>query len=216
MAAQSIDRPLRKYEAASLGQIVESQCVAEGVSEFRIGHHSWHLDGLTRIDLKIGVSLLCHRDVVHQESKDGLGGFAIDLPAMIGLLTLMGLVAKNSILLVEFAIEQEREGVLPRDAIMEACRQRARPIIMTTIAMVAGMIPTAIGTGEGSEFRQPMAIAIIGGLFTSTVLSLVLVPVIHLLVSSLGSMMNRVISRVLLMPSVERAAHVVSDIDHDR
>lgn len=114
-----------------------------------------------------------------------LTGMALDLPGMIGLLTLMGLVAKNSILLVEYAIEREREGVSPRTAIVEACEQRARPIIMTTIAMIAGMAPTALGVGEGAEFRQPMAIAVIGGLVTSTLLSLVLVPVMHLLVDSL-------------------------------
>lgn len=113
-----------------------------------------------------------------------LTGMALDLPGMIGLLTLMGLVAKNSILLVEYAIEREREGMSPRAAIVEACEQRARPIIMTTIAMIAGMAPTALGVGEGAEFRQPMAIAVIGGLVTSTLLSLVLVPVMHLLVDS--------------------------------
>ena len=113
-----------------------------------------------------------------------LTGLALDLPGMIGLLTLMGLVAKNSILLVEYAIEREREGMSPRAAITEACEQRARPIIMTTIAMIAGMLPTALGVGEGAEFRQPMAVAVIGGLVTSTLLSLVLVPVMHLLVHS--------------------------------
>jgi hydrophobic/amphiphilic exporter-1 (mainly G- bacteria), HAE1 family len=129
-----------------------------------------------------------------------LVGFALDLPAMIGILTLMGLVAKNSILLVEYAIEREREGLAPREAIIEACCERARPIIMTTIAMVAGMIPTAIGTSEGSEFRQPMAIAIIGGLLTSTLLSLVLVPVIHLLIGALGTFLDRWIARLMLLP----------------
>ena len=106
----------------------------------------------------------------------------IDMPVFIGLLMLMGIAAKNSILLVEFAIEDERAGQNRWDAIHNACRERARPIVMTTVAMIAGMLPTAIGLGQGSEFRQPMAVAVIGGLISSTVLSLVLVPVIYLIV----------------------------------
>jgi HAE1 family hydrophobic/amphiphilic exporter-1 len=106
----------------------------------------------------------------------------LSIPSLIGFLMLMGLAAKNSILLVEYAIEREREGVGQRAALMEACRERARPIVMTTMAMAAGMLPTALSLGKGSEFRQPMAIAVIGGLITSTVLSLVLVPVVYKLV----------------------------------
>lgn len=116
-----------------------------------------------------------------------LGAFAalwifqmpIDLPAAIGLLMLLGLCAKNSILLVEFAIELERGGMAMTDALREACRERARPIIMTTVAMSAGMLPAALAIGEGAEFRQPMALAVIGGLMTSTMLSLILVPVVY-------------------------------------
>ena len=103
----------------------------------------------------------------------------LSIPSMIGLFMLMGIAAKNSILLVEYAIERERDGASQREALLEACRERARPIVMTTLAMMAGMLPTAIGFGEGSEFRQPMAVAVIGGLVTSTVLSLVLVPVVY-------------------------------------
>ncbi|HEX8388996.1 MAG TPA: efflux RND transporter permease subunit [Sphingomonas sp.] len=106
-------------------------------------------------------------------------GLDLSLPAMIGFLMLLGLAAKNSILLVEYAIEREREGMGQREALVEACRERARPIVMTTFAMAAGMLPTALGLGAGSEFRQPMAVAVIGGLITSTALSLVLVPVIY-------------------------------------
>ncbi len=106
-------------------------------------------------------------------------GQSLSMPSLIGFLMLMGLAAKNSILLVEYAIEEERAGKSQRDAIIEACRERARPIIMTTLAMMAGMLPTALGIGKGAEFRQPMAVAVIGGLITSTVLSLVLVPVVY-------------------------------------
>ena len=108
-----------------------------------------------------------------------VGRSALSLPSLIGLLMLLGLAAKNSILLVEYAIERERAGATQRQALLEACRERARPIIMTTLAMQAGMLPTALGLGAGAEFRQPMAIAVIGGLLTSTALSLVLVPVVY-------------------------------------
>ncbi len=108
-----------------------------------------------------------------------VGGMSLSLPSGIGLLMLLGLAAKNSILLVEYAIERERAGASQRQALIEACRERSRPIVMTTLAMQAGMLPTALGLGAGAEFRQPMAIAVIGGLLTSTVLSLVLVPVVY-------------------------------------
>jgi HAE1 family hydrophobic/amphiphilic exporter-1 len=104
---------------------------------------------------------------------------SVSIPSLIGLLMLLGLAAKNSILLVEYAIERERAGVEQREAIIEACRERARPIVMTTMAMAAGMLPTALSLGKGSEFRQPMAVAVIGGLMTSTILSLVMVPVVY-------------------------------------
>ena len=104
---------------------------------------------------------------------------SLSIPSMIGFLMLLGLAAKNSILLVEYAIEREREGMEQREALIEACRERARPIVMTTMAMAAGMLPTALALEKGAEFRQPMAVAVIGGLITSTVLSLVLVPVVY-------------------------------------
>ena len=104
---------------------------------------------------------------------------SLSIPSLIGVLMLLGIAAKNSILLVEYAIERERDGMPQRQAIIEACRERARPIIMTSVAMIAGMLPTAFALGKGSEFRQPMAIAVIGGLIASTVLSLLMVPVIY-------------------------------------
>ncbi|HET9159696.1 MAG TPA: efflux RND transporter permease subunit, partial [Caulobacteraceae bacterium] len=108
----------------------------------------------------------------------------IDMPSLIGFLMLMGLAAKNSILLVEYAIEREREGHSRREAMLEATRERARPIVMTTLAMMGGMMPTALGIGQGAEFRQPMAVAVIGGLITSTALSLVLVPAVYEIVDA--------------------------------
>jgi HAE1 family hydrophobic/amphiphilic exporter-1 len=128
-----------------------------------------------------------------------IGGMGLFLPSLIGFLMLMGLAAKNSILLVEYAIEQERAGVPQRQALLEACAERARPIVMTTFAMAAGMLPTALGLGEGSEFRQPMAIAVIGGLITSTALSLVLVPVVYEVVTKfehwVGPRLGRLVTR---------------------
>ena len=104
------------------------------------------------------------------------------LPVVIGVLMLMGIVAKNSILLVDFAIEEMRAGKPRLEAIMQAGHKRARPIVMTTVAMVAGMLPVAIGWGGDSDFRGPMAIAVIGGLITSTLLTLVIVPAVFTVV----------------------------------
>ncbi|ADG09268.1 AcrB/AcrD/AcrF family protein [Caulobacter segnis] len=123
-------------------------------------------------------------------------GQSLSMPSLIGFLMLMGLAAKNSILLVEYVIEEERAGVSQRDAILDACRERARPIIMTTLAMMAGMLPTALGLGKGSEFRQPMAVAVIGGLITSTVLSLVLVPVVYEIVDDFEKWLAPKLSRL--------------------
>ncbi len=103
-------------------------------------------------------------------------GNPISMPVVIGVLMLMGIVTKNAIMLVDFAIERRAAGMDRVEAIIDAGRKRARPIVMTTIAMVAGMVPSALGLGEGGEFRAPMAIGVIGGLLVSTVLSLVFVP----------------------------------------
>jgi multidrug efflux pump subunit AcrB len=105
-------------------------------------------------------------------------GLPFSLPVVIGILMLMGIVGKNSILLVDFAIEEMRAGKTRVEAILEAGHKRARPIVMTTVAMVAGMLPVAIGWGGDSDFRGPMAIAVIGGLITSTALTLVIVPAV--------------------------------------
>lgn len=102
---------------------------------------------------------------------------------MIGLVMLMGIVTKNSILLVEYAVIGIRERGLPvHEALLDACHKRARPIVMTTIAMIAGMLPIALGLGADSSFRRPMAMAVIGGLITSTALSLLVVPAVFLYV----------------------------------
>ncbi|WP_207538765.1 efflux RND transporter permease subunit [Sabulicella rubraurantiaca] len=111
---------------------------------------------------------------------------ALGVSAVIGVLMLMGIVAKNSILLVEYAIEARRAGLLREAALIEAARKRARPIIMTTIAMTAGMAHIAAGIGADAEFRAPMALVVIGGLVTSTLLSLVVVPAVYVVVDDFG------------------------------
>lgn len=110
-----------------------------------------------------------------------LTGKAFSMPSLIGLIMLMGIATKNSILLVEYAIVARRDHGMPRmEALLDACRKRARAIVMTTIAMAAGMLPIALGLGDAdSSFRSPMAVAVIGGLITSTFLSLLVIPVTY-------------------------------------
>ena len=107
-----------------------------------------------------------------------MGGFALSMPALIGMIMLMGIAAKNSILLVDYTIESMKKGMDRRAALLDAAHKRARPIIMTTVAMGAGMAPIALGMGAGVDFRQPMGVAVVGGLITSTLLSLLFVPVV--------------------------------------
>jgi HAE1 family hydrophobic/amphiphilic exporter-1 len=106
-------------------------------------------------------------------------GDTLNLMSLIGVLLLMGIVAKNAILLIDFAKWRHEEGVPLREALVEAGRIRLRPILMTSLALVAGMIPVALGSGEGAEFRAPMGRAIIGGVITSTLLTLLVIPTIY-------------------------------------
>ncbi len=120
---------------------------------------------------------------------------AISMPVVIGILMLMGIVTKNAIMLVDFALEEMSRGSPRLEALVEAGRKRAQPIIMTTIAMAAGMFPSALGLGDGGGFRSPMAIAVMGGLMASTVLSLVFVPAVFTLMDDLGRVSWRLFSR---------------------
>lgn len=114
--------------------------------------------------------------------------------AMIGIILLMGLVTKNAILLLDRALVRVREyGDTPLDAILQAGPERLRPILMTSAAMILGMLPTAISNGEGSEFRSPMAIAVIGGVISSTALSLVVVPVVYLAIENAKGHIKRLL-----------------------
>lgn len=120
---------------------------------------------------------------------------ALSMPVLIGILMLMGIVTKNAILLVDFAIEMRRHGMERVHAMVEAGRKRARPIIMTSIAMSAGMLPSALGVGEGGSFRAPMAIAVIGGIIVSTVLSLIVVPAFFLIMDDLSRLLAHLFGR---------------------
>jgi multidrug efflux pump subunit AcrB len=122
---------------------------------------------------------------------------AINLSVIIGFLMLMGIVTKNAILLVDFAIAEMASGVNRTQALLEAGRKRAQPVIMTTAAMTAGMVPSALGVGEGGAFRSPMAIALIGGLLASTFLSLVFVPAAFTIMDDVGRSLSSKLSRLI-------------------
>ncbi|TXF98151.1 efflux RND transporter permease subunit [Massilia arenae] len=116
---------------------------------------------------------------------------ALSMPTMIGLIMLMGIVTKNSILLVDYAILAREAGMNRFDALVDACHKRSRPIVMTTIAMGAGMLPLALGFSGDPSFRSPMAVAVIGGLITSTLLSLLVVPAVYTYIDDLEHWLKR-------------------------
>ncbi len=122
---------------------------------------------------------------------------SLSMPVLIGILMLMGIVTKNAILLVDFGIEMMHHGMDRTQAMIEAGRKRARPIIMTSIAMSAGMLPSALGVGEGGSFRAPMAIAVIGGIIVSTILSLVVVPSFFLIMDDLSRLLAWIFGRLV-------------------
>jgi hydrophobic/amphiphilic exporter-1 (mainly G- bacteria), HAE1 family len=104
----------------------------------------------------------------------------LNIMSLIGVILLMGIVAKNAILLIDFAKwARDERGLSRRDALIEAGRIRLRPIMMTTLALIAGMIPVALGIGEGADFRAPLGRAVIGGVITSTLLTLLVIPTIY-------------------------------------
>ena len=106
-------------------------------------------------------------------------GDTLNIMSMIGVMLLMGIVAKNAILLIDFAKWGRERGMDRREALIEAGRIRLRPIMMTTFALIAGMVPVALGLGEGADFRAPLGRAIIGGVITSTLLTLLVIPTVY-------------------------------------
>jgi hydrophobe/amphiphile efflux-1 (HAE1) family protein len=138
---------------------------------------------------------------------------ALSMPVLIGILMLMGIVTKNAILLVDFIIEMRRQGVPRFKAVMEAGHKRAQPIVMTSIAMSAGMLPSALGVGEGGAFRAPMATAVIGGIIVSTVLSLVVVPSFYLIMDDLSRLIAWAFKGVVGAKEVEPEEIDPADLD---
>jgi len=128
-------------------------------------------------------------------------GRALSMPSMIGLIMLMGIVTKNSILLVDYAILARQAGMNRFDALVDACHKRSRPILMTTIAMGAGMMPLALGWGADPSFRSPMAITVIGGLITSTLLSLLVVPAVFTYVDDFEHWLQRMMRKLRREPA---------------
>ena len=122
---------------------------------------------------------------------------ALSMPVLIGILMLMGIVTKNAILLIDFAIEMRVRGMTRLEAVIEAGHKRAQPIVMTSIAMSAGMLPSALGVGEGGSFRAPMATAVIGGIIVSTIMSLVVVPAFFLIMDDLSRLLGFVFRRLV-------------------
>jgi multidrug efflux pump subunit AcrB len=141
-----------------------------------------------------------------------LTGRALSMPSMIGLIMLMGIVTKNSILLVDYAILARQAGMNRFDALVDACHKRSRPIIMTTIAMGAGMMPLALGWGADPSFRSPMAIAVIGGLMTSTLLSLLVVPAVFTYIDDLEHLLKRTMHRMRRQEPVPAKPAAVPDL----
>jgi len=131
-----------------------------------------------------------------------------NIMSMIGVIMLMGLVTKNAILLVDFANQARRRGSERRQALIDAGELRLRPIVMTTLAMIFGMLPTALALGAGAEFRSPMAHAVIGGLITSTLLTLVVVPVVYTILDDVGTKVSGWVKRWAGEPTVH---HVPAD-----
>jgi HAE1 family hydrophobic/amphiphilic exporter-1 len=147
-----------------------------------------------------------------------ISGMTLNIFSMIGIIMLMGLVTKNAILLVEFATQLRRRGIELREALVQAGVVRLRPIVMTTAAMVFGMLPVALALSEGGETRAPMAVCVIGGLITSTLLTLVVVPVFYTLMEGLtesGPMrwMKRRVLGTRAEPALVEAKQPASEIE---
>ncbi|NDB98785.1 MAG: efflux RND transporter permease subunit, partial [Betaproteobacteria bacterium] len=199
---------------AAVAELPALKRLPPGVAQREIGDAEVMGELFASFGLAMGIGILCitmvlillFKSVLHPITilaalPLSLGGAFVALllaeksfsmPSLIGLIMLMGIATKNSILLVEYAIEASKSGLDRHQALIEACRLRARPIIMTTIAMGAGMLPIALGWGSAdASFRSPMAIAVIGGLLTSTLLSLLIIPVVYTFMDDLGLLLSR-------------------------
>lgn len=201
------DQPLGEVENAIL-QLPIMQQLPSGITPVRTGDAELMEELMTGFSVTISAGILCIYVVLVLLFKDFMqpatiltalilsipGAIlslfmthnAFSMPAILGIIMLMGVATKNAILLVEYAVRQIAEGKMTRmEALIDAGKKRTRPIVMTTIAMGGGMLPVALGMGTDSTFRSPMAIVVIGGLITSTFLSLLVVPVIFLCIDDL-------------------------------
>jgi HAE1 family hydrophobic/amphiphilic exporter-1 len=131
----------------------------------------------------------------------------LNIMSLIGVILLMGIVAKNAILLIDFAKWSHEKGMPLREALIEAGRIRLRPIIMTTFALVAGMIPVAIGAGEGGDFRAPLGRAVIGGTITSTFLTLLVIPTVYEILVDGRNWLSRRLRKLFHMKPPEQRPH---------
>ncbi|QDF02103.1 efflux RND transporter permease subunit [Myxococcus xanthus] len=135
-------------------------------------------------------------------------GDTLNLMSLIGIMLLMGIVAKNAILLIDFAKWSHEKGMPLREALIEAGRIRLRPIIMTTFALVAGMVPVAIGAGEGGDFRAPLGRAVIGGTMTSTLLTLLVIPTVYEILVDGRTWFIRMLRKLFRMKPPEQRPHI--------
>lgn len=227
----------------SLGTVLETvyalpemQDLPTGVSLMQYGDAEFLVEMFEKFALAMGFGILMVYAVLVLLFKDFLqpltilvalplsigGAFAglilkeatLDLSAVIGILMLMGIVTKNSILLVDFASEKCRAGMNRAEALLQSGKERARPIVMTTIAMVAGMIPILLSTGADAGFRAPMAAAVIGGLLTSTLLSLVFIPVVYSYMDDLRHWLGKHLSTLTSVTDEDRRLADQQFINH--
>jgi len=207
-------------QRAKVMELKEMKNLPAGVHFAAAGESKWQQELITNFLLALGagiflvlaVLVLLYRRIMPPFINLGslllapLGGalalhvanMPLSLPVMIGILMLFGIVAKNSILLIDFAIEEMRAGAPAFEAIMEAGHKRAQPIVMTTVAMAAGMLPTALSLGGDGSWNQPMAVTVIGGLILSTVLTLLIVPAGFSLADDFERFLGRRLGRALV------------------
>jgi HAE1 family hydrophobic/amphiphilic exporter-1 len=138
-------------------------------------------------------------------------GLTINIMSLIGVILLMGIVAKNAILLIDFAKwARERRGLPLREALIEAGAIRLRPILMTTFALIAGMLPVALGRGEGAQFRQPLGVSVIGGVFTSTLLTLIAIPTFYEILDEIRGRVMGLVKRAFGPEAFEEMARAAT------